>query len=165
VSDTITTAAEARAWYAQHLAGSHSISCHGRDVTIVFERDATHVYSVACSDPASLRPDERVERIIPCGKGRTRVEVRKFAVERARLMRFIVPAVAKFTVSTPEAGGRSGNEKRVLYGPSLPFDFDRLRVVLRPGPGVAWTCVSAYPVTADEWLAARRLKRAKFPPT
>lgn len=164
MSDGIRTLAEARAWYAQRLAGSHSITCYGRSVTIVFERDATHVFSVSCNDPDSLHPEERAERLIPSGRGKNRLEVRKFDLERAHLMRCILPAISKFTVSTPEAGGPPGRQKRVLYGPPLPGGPDRMRVVLRPGPGDAWTCVSAYPVEADEWLAACRLRRAKFPP-
>src|ERR1035438_4459381 len=37
-------------------------------------------------------------------------------------------------------------------------------VVLRPGPGDAWTCVSAYPVLAYSWKNATRAKAARFPP-
>jgi hypothetical protein len=150
---------EARAYYAERLVGAHKITCYKRPVTIVFERDATHLFSV---DPkgAPIPDRHRVERRIPP----RRIEVRSFCVERARLMDHVLRAVSLFTVAVPEAGGRGGFQKRVLYGPALTPSSDRMRVVLRPGPGTAWTCVSAYPVSAQQWFAASRLKRAKFPP-
>jgi len=157
-SELIETLNEARSYYAERLAGAHKVTCYGRPVTIVFERDATHLYSI---DPKGVPiPDgDRVERIIP----RHRIEVRLFNVERARLMDHVLRAVSLFSVSVPDAGGRAGHQKRVVYGPALATT-EHMRVVLRPGPGEAWTCVSAYPVTNREWLAARSLKRAKFPP-
>jgi hypothetical protein len=51
----------------------------------------------------------------------------------------------------------------MLHGPRL-VSGQYMRVVLRPGPGTAWTCVSAYPVDAEQWMAARRAKSARFPP-
>jgi hypothetical protein len=155
----ISTLDEARQFYRERLAGSHNINCHGTPAIVVFERDATHLFSV---DPkgASIPTGHAVVRHIPP----RRTEIRLFDLERARLMDRVLPAVSQFTVSVPEAGGRAGFQKRVLYGPPLVGSTDRMRVVLRPGPGDAWTCVSAYAVTNREWLAARHLKRAKFPP-
>ncbi len=60
-------------------------------------------------------------------------------------------------------GGPAGAEKSLLYGRALP-GVGYMRVVLRPGPRDALTCVSAYPVDEVEWMKARRLKRARFPP-
>ena len=81
-------------------------------------------------------------------------------------MDMILPAIAEYTVSVPAAGGRAGAEKTLLYGRRLTLAGGGryMRVVLRPGPGDALTCVSAYPVDEVEWLNARRLKRARFPP-
>ena len=160
-SELIETLDEARDYYRERLAAKHRITSYGRPASIVFEGDATHLYSVGLKgeDPRDLAPHERVARQISPGN----VDVRRFNVERARLMDRVLPAISLFTVSNPEGGGPPGRQKRVLHGPALPSG-ERLRVVLRPGPGTAWTCVSAYPVSADEWLAACRLKRAKWPP-
>ena len=159
---TIETVKDAQAFFSFCLAGSHKITCYGRAVTIVFESDATHLFSEAPEDPNAIPAEERVERRIPAGK-RPRVEVRQFSRDRARLMGEILHAISRFTVSVPSSGGPPGRQKRVLYGPQLP-DGRWLRVVLRPGPETAFTCVSAYPVERHEWLAARRQPRAKFPP-
>jgi hypothetical protein len=72
------------------------------------------------------------------------------------------PPALLFTASVPGTG-QGGHEKRMLHGPALP-DGRYMRVVLRPGPGDAFTCISAYPVSRDAWLEIRRSKRAKFPP-
>jgi len=156
-SEYIATAEEARDYYRAKLAGLHTITSDGRPVTIVFEHDATHLYSTEIKDPAS--PLERVTRRIGPGK----VDVREFNVARARLMDKILPAIAGYTVCVPAAGGRAGAEKSLLNGRALPGG-GCMRVVLRPGPRDALTCVSAYPVDQVEWMNARRLKRARFPP-
>lgn len=160
-SELVETLVEARDYYRARLAMAHRITCYGRIVSVVFEPDATHLYSVGLKggDPRDLADHERVERRI----GPRTIDVRRFDIERARLMDRVLPAISSFTVSTPEAGGRPEYQKRVLYGPALPSG-ERMRVVLRPGPGDAWTCVSAYPVSVDEWIAACRLRRAKWPP-
>lgn len=158
-SELITTLAEAREYYAAKLAGTHRIDCHGREVTIVFERAATHTYSLEPLDSKDIASSDRVERRIP---GRD-VEVRRFSVERARVMDRILPAVSQFTVSTPGTATTTGREKRMLHGARLP-NGQYMRVVLRPGPGDAFTCVSAYPVEERVWREATRSKRAKFPP-
>ncbi|MBN2193108.1 MAG: hypothetical protein JW751_09855 [Polyangiaceae bacterium] len=98
----------------------------------------------------------------PTGK-RARAKIRRFSIERARLMGEVLRAATLSTVSVPESGGPPVRQKRVLYGPQLA-DGRWLRVVLGPDPGAAFTCVSAYPVTRDEWLTACRQKRAEFPP-
>jgi hypothetical protein len=156
-SELIETADEARAYYAARLAGSHDIGCCGQTVTIVFERDATHLYSTEMKG-TPCEPELVVRRTIPGG----RVEQRKFSVARARLMDHVLRAVSLYTVSIPGTGQR-GHEKRMLHGPRLGGG-DYLRVVLRPGPGAAWTCVSAYPVNVNVWREACRSRRAKFPP-
>src|SRR5205085_884691 len=99
-----------------------------------------------------------VERRIGGG----RVERREFSLERAQLMDRILPAIHDYTVSIPGTGHR-GAENRMLHGPRLP-NGRYMRVVLRPGPGDAFTVVSAYPVEHGTWMAACRSRRAKFPP-
>jgi len=163
-SELVETLEQATELYAKDLAGSRKITCHGQPVTIVFDSDGTHLYSVSYNGADELELHERVVRRIPAGKGRFRMEVRHFDLKRACLMSYILPAISNFTVSVPEAGGRPGLQKRVLYGPELPHSDERILVVVRPGPGDAWTCVSAYPVSRDQWLKACKLKRAKFPP-
>jgi len=91
------------------------------------------------------------------------LEVRVFNVERASMMDLVLPAVSRFTVSIPGTATTRGREKRMLHGVRLP-DGRYMRVVLRPGPGEAFTCVSAYPVSEAVWLDARRAKSARFPP-
>jgi hypothetical protein len=163
-SELINTLAEARDFYAANLAGTRTITCTGKRVTIVFERDATHVFSKASPEGSTPDMGNQVERLIRSGHGQNRHEVRAFNLERARLMSYILPAISCFAVSVPESGGRPGHQKRVLYGPVLPGSRNHLRVVLRLGPGDAFTCVSAYPVDETEFVKACRLKRAKFPP-
>lgn len=167
-STRIASLAEARAYYAEHLAGGRRVTCHGQRVEVVFERDGTHLFSIGpptdATDEereafiANIPEEERVERRLPNGK----VEVRRFELRRARLMDRILPAVSCFTVSVPGTG-RAGHEKRMLHGPRLP-EGDYMRVVLRPGPGSAFTCTSAYPVPERVWLSMVKAKRAKFPP-
>ncbi|MEI8255416.1 MAG: hypothetical protein WCJ30_07045 [Deltaproteobacteria bacterium] len=153
-SQLITTVNEARAYYAERLAGAHKIQSAGRDVTIVFERGATHLYSVE----VTALPVVAVTRRLGVG----RIEAREFSLERARLMDEVLRAVSLYTVSVPGTGGR-GRENRMVHGRRLASG-QYLRVVLRPGPGDAWTCVSAYPVTEATWMQARRAKSARFPP-
>jgi len=157
-SALITTLAEAVAYYHANLALAHDITCRGRPVRIVFERDATHLYSVSVDDWTSIPAHLRVIRTI----GRGKQETREFSLERAQLMDRVLPAISNFTFSIPGTGHK-GQQNRMLHGPALPSGH-HMRVVLRPGPGEAWTCVSAYRVTSDVWLACRRSKQAKFPP-
>jgi hypothetical protein len=147
---------EAVDYYAARLAGARVIACHGRNVEIHFEADGTHLFS---EDVGSIVADHA--RIVRRVKG-GRIEVRQFALERARLLDQVVTAIERFTVSIPGSGGM-GREKRLLHGPRLP-DGQYLRVVLRPGPGKAWTCVTAYPVSEVAWREAVRARRARFPP-
>lgn len=170
-SQDIANLDEARAYYAANLAGVRKVTCYGKPVAIVFESDATHVFS---DDPTSgmrdmtpaqqravfdsIQLDQRVERRLPGG----RIEVRRFSLERARLMDHVLPAVSLFTVSVPGTSPR-GRDNRTLHGQALP-DTRHMRVALRPGPGDAFTCISAFPVSRDAWLATLRSKRAKFPP-
>ena len=146
----IETEEQARAYYRAKLAGAHKIQCYGRDVTIVFEADATHLFSEDGPGTVTRR----------LGGGRN--ETRAFNVERARMMDLVLPAISKYSVSIPGQGPR-GREKKLLHSQVLP-DGRYLRVVLRPGPGTSHTCVSAYPVERSKWLEAFRCVRAKFPP-
>jgi hypothetical protein len=156
-SEFIATAEEARDYYRAKLAGPQMLTSDGRAVTVVFEHDATHLYSSEIKDPGSVLP--RVTRRIAPGKE----DVREFNLSRAQIMDKVLPAIAEYTVSVPAAGGRAGAEKTLIYGRLIP-GVGYMRVVVRPGPGTALTCVSAYPVNETEWMNARRLKRAKFPP-
>lgn len=157
-SALITTLEEAREYYAEHIAGARTLTVGKERTTIVFERDATHLYSEGGrpEDPALL-----VARRIPKGKS-VEIEERTFSLARARLLDDVLRAISLFTVSVPDGGGRPGFQKTIVYGPPLPTS-EYLRVVLRPGPGDSRTCVSAYPVDAAAHAAARRLKRARFP--
>ena len=94
--------------------------------------------------------------------GGGRREARRFCLDRARHMDKVLPAVSGFTVSIV-GQGQKGRENKVVHGPKL--DCGRyMRVVLRPGPGTAWTCVSAFPITEFSYWEAMRSRRAKFPP-
>lgn len=167
-ANDITNREEARDYYAATLAGVRTITCYGKRVSIVFEADATHLFSDGPPKDlsqeeqrawvAAIPPELRVERRLP--KGRT--EVRRFSLERAHLMGHVLPAISRFTVSVPGTG-RDGHEKRMLHGPALP-DGRYMRVLLRPGPGDAFTCVSAYTVNVNVWRTMVAAKRAKFPP-
>ena len=145
---------EARAYYAAKLVRAHEITRHDRRVTVVFEAGATHLFSVETVTGEVVCAEDRVDRSIGGG----RVDVRRFSLERARLMDHVLPALSDFTVSSSAQGGN-----RLVYGPRLP-DGRYMRVVLRPGPGSALTCVSAYPVAEHAWMNARRSKGARFPP-
>jgi hypothetical protein len=154
----IATRQETVDYYAARIAGVRLVRCYGRDVQILFEHDGTHLFSESVDDESSVPKDERIVRRVPGG----RIEVRRFSLKRAQLLDDVTVAIAKYTVSIPGTGPQ-GREKRMLHGPCLPSG-EYLRVVLRPGPRDMWTCVSAYPVSRDMWLAANRAKRAKFPP-
>jgi hypothetical protein len=78
-SATIATLEEARAFYASELAGARTVTCHGKRVTLVFEKDATHVYSVKLPVESEVQTSDRVERRLPRGT-RVDVEVRQFAL-------------------------------------------------------------------------------------
>lgn len=152
----LATRQEAVDYYAARVAGLRTLTVAGRSVEVVFPSDGTHLYS---EEPkGEIPPAETVVRRVPGG----RVEVRRFSLDRARLLDDVTDAIQRFTVSIPGTGPAS-RENRLLHGPRLP-DGRYLRVVLRPGPLDRWTCVSAYPVEARVWLDACRAKRARFPP-
>jgi hypothetical protein len=153
-SSLIETPAQAAAYFKAHLAGAHKITCHGRPTTIVFHHDGTHLYSVAAEDPIPV--DLIVDR--PIARGR--VDRRKFSITRARLMDEVLPAISQYTVSIPGKG--HGDRNRLLHGQRLPSG-DYLRVVIDSGPGTAWTCLTAFPVSVEEWRRAQAARRAKFP--
>ncbi len=147
---------EAVDYYAARIAGARVIACHGQNVEVHFEADGTHLFSEDVGP--NVADGLRIVRRVKGG----RIEPRQFALERAHLLDHVVPAIERFTVSIPGTGGM-GREKRLLHGPRLS-DGRYLRVVLRPGPGMAWTCVTAYPVSEFTWREAGRARRAKFPP-
>jgi hypothetical protein len=167
-STKINSLDEAKMFYAEHLAGRRRVTCYGSTVAIVFPPDGTHLFSEGVPKDATeeeraafvagIPPEERVERKI----AKRKVEVRRFDVRRARLMDRVLLAISLFTVSIPGTG-RDGHEKRMLHGPALP-NGTHMRVVLRPGPGEAYTCTSAYAVSEQVWLEIRRAIPAKFPP-
>jgi len=157
-SEFIETLEEARAYYRDRLVGSHDVTCHGRAVTIVFEADNTHLFSTESKDWRTVAANVRVDRQFGNGK----IETREFCPIRARLLDDVIRSICHFTISIPGTGPR-GAQNRMLHGPALP-NGEYLRVVLRPGPGGAHTCVSAYPVALAVWRSAVRAKRAKFPP-
>lgn len=153
----IETEREARRYYQERLAGMRRVVCRGKEVTLFFERAATHVYIEALSDHCPANPVIIRRRI------RERVyDERAFCLDRARLMDHIIPAVRYFTFSLPGTS-EANRENRLLHGPRLP-DGRYLRVVLSPGPRNTWYCKSAYPIEAAKWMELRCAKSAKFPP-
>jgi hypothetical protein len=121
--------------------------------THLFPLDVVHLYSESVkSDPPPG------STIVSQNVGPRRFEVRVFSLKRARLMDRVLPAISLFTVSI--VGQR---ENKVLHGPRLGSG-EHMRVVLRRGPGDAWTCISGFPVEAIAYMQARNSKRAKFPP-
>jgi hypothetical protein len=157
----ISTRDEARAYYKAQLARAHAIIVRDCPITIVFEKDATHVYSTEIEDPLSIKPEERVVRYL----SKRKTEVRLFNLDRAKLMDEILRAITRCTVSA-SGGTYNGREKILLYGPRLECG-RYMCVVLRPGPGEAFTCVSAYPVEEEQWRKAKDPKRTRptrFPP-
>lgn len=156
LSAFIATLEEARDYYQRKLGRAHAINCHGKRVTIVFEPAGTHLYSVDAKG-APIPPDLLVSRWL----SPTRTDKRKFDLPRAQLMDEVLKAVEHYTVSVPGTGAYAG-ANRMLHGLPLPGG-RHMRVVLRPGPGTAFTCVSAYTVDAGTHAAMRRAKRARFP--
>jgi hypothetical protein len=156
-SGDISTLAEAREYYRAKLARSHSIQCRDVTVEIVFDHDGTHLFSVEVDDIEAIPDSELVTRNIGGGKR----ECRQFSVERARMMDKVLPVISQFTCCYAGFGPPS-RRNLVLHGYRL--DCGRyMRVVLRPGPGRAWTCLSAFAVTEVAYIEARRAQPAKFP--
>jgi hypothetical protein len=157
-SELISTREEALAYYASRVAGRRVLTCYGKPIAIVFEAEGTHFFSEEAKDGQAIEGADRIQRRVPGG----RVEVRRFSIDRARLLDQIIPAIERFTVSIPGTGP-GGREKRMLQGPAMK-DGRYVRVVLRPGPGDAYTAVTAYPITIEKWRECVRARRAKFPP-
>jgi hypothetical protein len=151
-SEDISTVEEAVAYYRAKLSGVRRVTCYEKRVDIVFPANYTHLYTEATGD------GPKVSQAVAPG----RVDVRYFSVDRARLMDHVLPAISGFVFSI-EGQGAKGRENRVLHGPKLASG-EHMRVVLRPGPQKAWTCVSAFPVSADAYRQAYGSRRAKFPP-
>lgn len=152
----ITTRDEAVLYYRTKLARAHTISVGAVKVTIVFEREATHLYSVDAEEP--IAAEHLVERAL----GRGRSERRRFDVARAVLMDHVLPSVSNHVFAIQGTGAR-GREKVLVHGPSLG-DARYMLVALRPGPGEAFTCTSAYVITQQKWLEGRRARPTSFPP-
>jgi hypothetical protein len=157
-SASITTLEEARTYYRAKLVGAHKLSCHGRQVSVVFDYDVTHTYSESPRDGILLEGAKQVTQPIKGGK----FEVRLFSLARARWMDHIIPALTHHTLCSLDVG-RPGQQRNKLHGPCLPTG-DYLRVILRPGPKTAWTCMTAFPVTQHEWETAAKDRQALFPP-
>lgn len=157
-SEEIASLAEARAYYHAKLARSHSIACGSATVEIVFERDATHLFSEDAKDINAVPDHLLVTRNIGGGKR----EVRKFSLERARLMDSVLPAISRFTHCTSGVGPPS-RSTRLIHGQRLPCG-RYMCVALRPGPGPAWTCQTAFPVVEAKYAEKCRARRVKFPP-
>lgn len=154
-SNLIRCLAEARDYYRANLAGVRRVTCYGSRIEVVFPVDVIHVYS---ESGQAIEGVEIVTQQIGIGK----FEVRNFSLKRARLMDAVLPAISLFTVSILGQGA-AGRRNKVLHGPRLPSN-EYMRVVLRPGPKRAWTCVSAFPVNHTTYKQAWNSKRAKFPP-
>lgn len=153
-SDLICTIEDAREYYRAKLAGVRRVTCYGKRIPIVFPLDHVHLYSET-PEGGILPPGAS---IVTQQVDHGRFEVRVFSLKRARLMDCVLPAISLFTVSIV---GQRGN--KVLHGPRLESG-EYMRVVLRSGPGDAWTCVSAFPVDLATYRQAWNSRRAKFPP-
>jgi hypothetical protein len=156
-SELISSLTEAREYYRVKLARSHSITCGEATVTVVFEPDGTHLYSVEVEDFNAIPDDQVVTRNV----GRGKREVRQFSLDRARLMDQVLPSVSNFIWCISSYGPPS-RSPRLLHGPKMACG-RYMRVVLSPGPRTAWTCLSAYPIDAGTFDQARRSKPARFP--
>jgi hypothetical protein len=158
-SDLITSLEEARACYRARLVGTHTIQVRRTTATIVFERRTTHLYSEDVDAPAEIEPCNKVVRYLPRG----RIELRRFSLDRARLLDCVLPALQSYTYSLPGLGPR-GHDNRLVHGPRLA-DGRYMRVVLSPRRDRPryYGCVSAYPIREEFWLAGRRAKTARFP--
>lgn len=156
-SELVTSLEEAREYYRANLAGVRRVTCCEKRIDVVFPADGIHLYSESPADPLPEGAVVVRQRIAP-----GRFDDRVFSISRAKLMDYVLPAISNFTVSIVGQGAK-GRENKVLHGPRLPSG-DHMRVVLRPGPEKAWTCVSAFPVSPQVWQEALRAKRAKFPP-
>jgi len=154
-SELVADGREARRYYEERLAGMHVVSCHGRNVTLFFERAANHVYT---KKPLPGNTEPLIKRRLAAN----RFEERIFCLDRARLMDQIIPSVCSFTFSLPGTSA-ANRSNRLLHGPRLR-DGRYLRVVLSPGPRGSWYCKSAYPIDPRLWMELRRARTVKFPP-
>ena len=161
-SDLIQTLDDARAFYAERLAGARTVTCGETKVVRIYcPPDLTHIYSIEEKDAAkrsALSEAERVTREIGAY-----VEVRRFDLDRARLMGRVLPTISNFLLSV--AGPRRyGKEHRLLFG-SLP-DARYMKVVLQPFAGQkrAHRLITAFPVSKMVFDDASRDPAAKFPP-
>ena len=156
-SDLIETCAQAREYYRLILAGSHSVTSKSKAVDIVFEGNNTHVFSVEVPDINAIPEDELVTR----DRGDGTRECRQFALVRARLMDSVLPAISSYD-RCALGKGPPHRANREIYGPCMPCG-RHMKVVLRPGPKTAWTCVTAFPVTVEDFRKASWHKPAQFP--
>ena len=154
-SSVITTRDEAVLYYRTKLARAHTITVGESRVTIVLERDATHLYSVEADEP--IADEQLVERAL----GRGRSERRRFDRARALVMDHVLPSISNHVFAIQGTGAR-GREKVLVHGPSIG-DARYMLVALRRGPGDAFTCTSAYVITHGKWMEGRRAKPAPFP--
>jgi hypothetical protein len=148
----IDTRDDALSYYAHRLAGDHGVSIAGTALTVRFNPEEIHAFT----DTRSPCPPQDVVR------RRGGREIRCFSRERARLMDRMLEAVAK-----PAAALSARMPGSVmLFGPADP-GARRVCVVLGPDTrdsGV-WFVRTAYPVTAEAFVRAKRLHRpAPWPP-
>lgn len=156
-SDAITTLAEALVYYQSKLARSHTITCQGQRVQIVFERDGTHLFSEEVADIEAIPTDQLVTRDKNGGKR----ECRQFCLERAKLMDQVLPAISKFTRCV--GGAQASNRRpKLVHGPKMPCG-RYMRVVLRHGPGKSWVVVTAFPISELEYRKASWSEIVQFP--
>jgi len=156
-SADIQTRAEAVAYYLAKLAGSHTITCRGNRIDIVFEREGTHLFSQGVDDINAILESELVTRNIGGGKR----DCRRFCLDRARLMDFVLPAISNFIRCTGSKGAQS-RQPREVHGPKMACG-RHMKVVLRGGPGKSWVCLSAYPIDEEAYRKTSWQKPAKFP--
>ena len=157
-SDLITTLAEARAYYQSKLAGSHTITCRGQSVDIVFEADGTHLFSVKVDDIYAIPDAELVTRNVGGGKR----ECRQFSDDRARLMDCVLPAISLCTRCVIDKGPPSRANRKV-FGQKMSCG-RVMCVVLRLGAGKSLICITAYPVDQEAYRKASWQRPGKFPP-
>jgi hypothetical protein len=155
-SASIADRADAVAYFYSKIAGVRNVRVGEAEVAIRIPRDGIHVFTESPGE-APLSASERVERTVRGGG----TELRRFSLDRARLMDQIFIAIGRFTVSVGGTGVKGG-ENRLIHGPRL-LDGRYLRVVLRPEGKLRYVVVSTYPVNEDVWRRSFLDRKARFP--
>lgn len=155
-SALIETRDEAIAYFRARLAGTQAVEVYGRAIGLMLERDATHFYSEDVKG-APIAAADLVERRLP-----TRIEQRRFALDRALYLDAIIPAVRGYVVSL-RGRAAAGRENFELFGPVFA-DGRHVKVVVQHMRADVWRCVSAFPVSSKAFADACRSRRARWPP-